>query len=61
MGIQETARKPTFPEDFQWGVATSAFQLEGSPNADWSTWDPVLSDIPEITNHYTVFRRTSSS
>ncbi len=56
IGMQETTRKSAFPEDFQWGVATSAFQLEGSPNADWSTWDPVLSDIPEITNHYAVFR-----
>jgi len=56
IGMQEPARKSAFPEDFQWGVATSAFQLEGSPNADWSTWDPVLSDIPEITNHYAVFR-----
>ncbi len=45
-----------FPDDFQWGVATSAFQIEGSPNADWATWDPVLVDRPAITNHYALFR-----
>ncbi len=42
----DRTKRPIFPEDFQWGVATSAFQLEGSPNADWTTWDPVLRDIP---------------
>jgi beta-glucosidase len=46
----------TYPDDFFWGFATSAFQLEGSPNADWTTWDLVLSDIPQITNHYNLFR-----
>jgi len=45
-----------FPDDFHWGVATSAFQLEGSPNADWATWDPALIRIPHITNHYSMFR-----
>ncbi|MFZ5906475.1 MAG: glycoside hydrolase family 1 protein [Nitrospirota bacterium] len=41
---------------FLWGVATSAFQLEGSPYADWATWDSVLSDNPDVTNHYTLYR-----
>jgi beta-glucosidase len=50
--LTERHRKSVFPEDFQWGVATSAFQLEGSSNADWATWDPKLSDIPLITDHY---------
>ena len=54
--MQALTRKSAFPENFQWGVATSAFQLEGSPNADWTTWDPVLLDIPQITNHYALFR-----
>jgi beta-glucosidase len=49
-------RKKIFPQDFQWGVATSAFQLEGSPSADWSTWDPVLADRPQATGHYERFR-----
>ena len=41
---------------FLWGVATSAFQLEGSPDADWASWDPVLKSRPEITHHYRLFR-----
>lgn len=45
-------KKKVFPADFLWGVATSAFQLEGSPNADWTTWDPALCKTPDITNHY---------
>jgi beta-glucosidase/6-phospho-beta-glucosidase/beta-galactosidase len=26
---------------FLWGVATSAFQIKGSPHADWTEWDPL--------------------
>ncbi|WP_028842309.1 glycoside hydrolase family 1 protein [Thermodesulfovibrio yellowstonii] len=43
-------------KDFLWGVATSAFQLEGSPYADWSTWDSIFSLNPKITNHYELYR-----
>ncbi|MCG6551134.1 MAG: family 1 glycosylhydrolase [Candidatus Magnetominusculus sp. LBB02] len=47
-----------YTEDkFLWGVATSAFQLEGSPHADWSSWDTILSEKPEITNHYELYRK----
>lgn len=42
--------------EFLWGVATSAFQLEGSPYADWTSWDDILCDVPEITNHYKCYR-----
>lgn len=45
-----------FPEDFLWGVATSAFQLEGSPYADWTSWDSILSERPDVTNHYTLYK-----
>ncbi|MCX8026356.1 MAG: family 1 glycosylhydrolase [Thermodesulfovibrionales bacterium] len=41
---------------FLWGVATSAFQLEGSPYADWTSWDDVLCASPDITNHYYCYK-----
>ncbi len=41
---------------FLWGVATSAFQLEGSPYADWTSWDEILSEKPDVTNHYTLYK-----
>jgi beta-glucosidase len=41
---------------FLWGVATSAFQLEGSPYADWTTWDSILDTNPNVTNHYTLYK-----
>ncbi|MBF0463602.1 MAG: family 1 glycosylhydrolase [Nitrospirae bacterium] len=47
-------------ETFLWGVATSAFQLEGSPHADWSSWDTILSEKPKITNHYELYRKDLS-
>jgi beta-glucosidase len=43
-------------EAFLWGVATSAFQLEGSPHADWSSWDVILGEKPALTNHYELYR-----
>lgn len=41
---------------FLWGVATSAFQLEGAPGADWTAWDRTLDERPELTNHYTLYK-----
>ena len=41
---------------FLWGVATSAFQLEGSPHADWTSWDEILRDRPDVTNHYELYK-----
>ena len=55
--MNDRRKKKIFPDDFQWGVATSAFQLEGSPYADWTTWDPVISEKPLITDHYRLFRQ----
>ena len=43
--------------EFLWGVATSAFQLEGSPYADWTSWDAILNTNPDVTNHYTLYRK----
>ena len=43
--------------NFLWGVATSAFQLEGSLDADWASWDSILSSNPDITNHYTLYKK----
>ena len=42
---------------FLWGVATSAFQLEGSPYADWSSWDSILDANPHVTNHYNLYKK----
>ena len=44
------------PDDFLWGVATSAFQIEGSPSADWAAWDPETGLRPRMTGHYERFR-----
>jgi beta-glucosidase len=41
---------------FLWGVATSAFQLEGSPHADWTSWDEKLRSKPNVTNHYSLYK-----
>ncbi|MCX8031449.1 MAG: glycoside hydrolase family 1 protein [Thermodesulfovibrionales bacterium] len=43
-------------ECFLWGVATSAFQLEGSPYADWASWDSILDLKPEVTNHFQLYK-----
>jgi beta-glucosidase len=56
-GQREYGKKAVFPPDFHWGVATSAFQLEGSPNSDWATWDPTLAKTPNITDHYNLYRQ----
>jgi beta-glucosidase len=42
---------------FLWGVATSAFQLEGSPYADWTSWDVILAETPEVTQHYDLYKQ----
>jgi beta-glucosidase len=41
---------------FLWGVATSAFQLEGSPYADWTSWDSILNLNPDVTRHYDLYK-----
>jgi beta-glucosidase len=38
-------------------VATSAFQLEGSPYADWTAWDEHLRSKPNVTNHYLLYKK----
>jgi beta-glucosidase len=45
---------------FYWGVATSAFQLEGSPCADWSLWDPALCKYPDATRHFHLYKEDLS-
>jgi len=54
MGLRQQGR--VFPSDFLWGIATSAFQLEGSPNADWASWDKTLDEKPGVTNHYDLYK-----
>jgi beta-glucosidase len=46
-------RFPVLPPDFRWGVATSAFQIEGSPTADGrlpSIWDDFCR-TPDAIDH----------
>lgn len=38
-------------------MATSAFQLEGSPYADWTSWDIALSERPDVTDHYSLYKQ----
>lgn len=45
------------PDAFLWGVATSAFQLEGSPHADWTSWDEILNEKPDVTDHYNLYKK----
>ena len=48
---------PARKDHFLWGVATSAFQLEGSPYADWTSWDSILDANPDVTNHYYLYKK----
>ncbi len=32
-------RKLKFPENFAWGAATAAHQVEGSTNNSWTQWE----------------------
>jgi beta-glucosidase len=53
-GEQPASRK--FPADFQWGAATSAFQIEGSLDADGrgpSIWDVFQKNPANIIDHST--------
>jgi beta-glucosidase len=50
------AERKIFPSDFLWGVATSAFQIEGSPYADWTGWDDALRTRPDVTDHYSRYK-----
>jgi beta-glucosidase len=43
--------------NFLWGVATSAFQMEGSPYADWASWDSKLQSQPCLTHHYHLYKK----
>jgi beta-glucosidase len=54
--VNAMMKEHLFPDNFLWGVATSAFQLEGSPYADWASWDSLLSERPDVTHHYSLYR-----
>ncbi len=38
-------------------MASSAFQLEGSPYADWTFWDSKIQTHPEVTHHYHLYKK----
>lgn len=59
---QEPASRQ-FPSDFKWGAATSAFQIEGSLDADGrgpSIWDVFQSNPKNIIDHSTAAVATDS-
>lgn len=45
------------PKTFFFGVATSAFQLEGSPYADWQAYDDFFVNTPKAVNHYNLYKQ----
>lgn len=40
----ECGSKKTFPKDFLWGAATSAHQVEGGTNNNWTRWEKDNAD-----------------
>ncbi|MFA7662377.1 MAG: glycoside hydrolase family 1 protein [Patescibacteria group bacterium] len=46
---QET-KKIKFPENFFWGCSTSAHQVEGGLNNDWSEWENSPKRLAELKN-----------
>ena len=49
-----------FPDDFYWGAATSAYQVEGdNTNADWWQWEKRVGKEPSgaACRHYEFFRQ----
>jgi beta-glucosidase len=42
---------------FLWGVASSGFQMEGGPSADWARRDTDLAVRPAVTGHFDRFRQ----
>lgn len=60
-GAQPASRQ--FPKDFLWGAATSAFQIEGSLDADGrgaSIWDVFARDPSHIVDHSDASTATDS-
>src|SRR5215469_16562447 len=53
-GVPTRPQSRQFPKDFQWGVATSAFQIEGACDVDGrgpSIWDVFAGDPAHIVDH----------
>ncbi|XP_045539870.1 myrosinase 1-like [Papilio machaon] len=50
-GLATSANVKTFPRDFEFGAATSSYQIEGAWNVDgkgWSMWDHLVRTDPEF-------------
>lgn len=68
-GSADRASPPQFPPGFIWGVATAAYQIEGSPDADgkgksiWDTYSHIPGrikngDTGDVANdHYRLYRQ----
>lgn len=50
MSIVDSQLMYAFPKDFLWGVSSSAYQLEGAANNDWTVWEKLGRVTPSSSS-----------